>query len=286
MSSPFSKIKFEIHPEKSALITGGSSGIGLEIARILVSNGMDIWIIGREREKLDKAIDSLERSRKSNDQIIRSKSADVSNLEQINEAIDQIKAETNVPDLLINSAGVVKPGYVQDLELSDFRWMIETNYMGTVFCTKALLPDMIDRGAGYIVNISSFFGYISFFGYTAYAASKYAVRGFTDALRSELKPRGIGVSIVFPADTNTPQLEYENAHKPQEMKYITGVAVTKEPEEIAFQILHGIQKGRYQILPKGDSYLYYKLTKFVGAGIYPIVDYLVFKAFRKVQNTK
>jgi 3-dehydrosphinganine reductase len=284
MTSPFKNIIFNPETAKFALITGGSSGIGLATAKLLASKGLHIWIIARHQEQLDKAVDSLEASRVSPDQIFNTISADVSDWDQTLDVIDQVNEEIGTPDLLINSAGVVQPGYFQELKISDFHWMMDVNYFGTVYYTKAVLPGMIQRGSGYIVQISSMSGMIGIFGYTAYSGSKFAVRGFTDALRSELKPMGIGVSIVYPADTDTPQLEYENKYKPEETRIISGKADLRPPEEIADLILNGIQRGHYQIIPKGEPMLLYKLSNIVGAGRNVLIDWWVSQAQSKMNK--
>ena len=125
-------------------------------------------------------------------------------------------------DVLINSAGVVHPGEFTNLDLEKFHWMMNTNFFGTVNTIKLFLPLM--QSGAHIVNISSMAGILGVYGYTAYGASKFAVRGFSDALRSELKMQGIHLSIVFPPDTDTPQLSYENQFKPEITKEIGGTA--------------------------------------------------------------
>jgi len=89
-----------------------------------------------------------------------------------------MKQNVGVPDLVINSAGITHPGYVQNLPIEIFQQMIAVNYMGTVNVVKSILGDMIQRGSGVIVNISSVAGFLGVFGYSAYGPSKYAVRGF------------------------------------------------------------------------------------------------------------
>ena len=117
---------------------------------------------------------------------------------------------SGVPDLVINSAGIARPGEFEGVTLDDFDQMMAINFMGTVNVTHAILPAMLQRKSGHIVNISSLVGFLGMYGYTAYASSKFAIRGFTDSLRAEVKTKGIDLSIVFPTDTDTPQLAEEN----------------------------------------------------------------------------
>ena len=211
--------------KKTALITGGSSGIGLALARQLAASGANICLLARNATRLESARIEVSGCCIHDDQSVDVLQADVCDPDSVIPRIqDYIKA-CGSPDILINSAGVAHPGEFADLDLDVFRWMMETNYFGTVYATKAVVDAMITRGSGHIVNISSIAGFLGVYGYTAYGASKFAVRGFSDALRAELKPLGIQVSIVFPPDTETPQLRYENQFKPAVTKALAGSAL-------------------------------------------------------------
>jgi 3-dehydrosphinganine reductase len=202
----------------TALVTGGSSGIGLATARLLSTRGAHVWLVARNEEKLAAALAQLESGRISPQQRFGYSVADVGDAEQAASAVAEAEQGVGLPDLVFNCAGVAHPGYFQELDLEVFRWMMQVNYFGTVYVTKAAVPGMIARGSGHIVNISSVAGFLGVFGYTAYGASKYAVRGFSEVLRAEMKPHGIRVSVVFPPDCDTPQLAYENQFKPIETK--------------------------------------------------------------------
>jgi 3-dehydrosphinganine reductase len=140
---------------------------------------------------------------------------------------------------------------------------------------------MIKRRSGHIVNISSVAGFMGVFGYAAYGAAKYAVRGYSEVLRAELKPYNIGVSVVFPPDTDTPQLAYENQFKPMETRELAGNAAVLSPETVAETILKGIIRKRFAILPGSESKLYYRLTGWLGSGLYPIMDMMIAQAQKK-----
>jgi 3-dehydrosphinganine reductase len=273
---------------KIALITGGTSGIGLAISRYLAEQGAHVWLIARGVDGLESAFESLNYLEEQHCGMI---SADVTDWDQVSSAFVQVETEIGWPDLVVNSAGVAHPGYFQDLELEIFHWMIDVNFFGTVNVCKAVVPGMIARGSGHIINISSGAGFIGRYGYSAYGASKYAVRGFTDVLRSELKPHGIHVSIVFPPDVDTPQLTYEQMYQPPETKALSGIAnlispswegrsTLMSPEEIADSIMINVERERYLILPGFEMKLLYWLTGIIGSGIYPILDWLIARAQR------
>ena len=264
--------------DKNVLITGGTSGIGLELARQLASMGAQLFILARSADNLEEVRAELQRGFPGNYQVF---SVDVSDAEQVSTAISQIIELWGVPDVVINSAGIAHPGYVQDLDMDIFHWMMDVNYFGTVNVTKALLPGMIERGSGYIVNIASMSAVIGLLGYSAYGASKFALRGYSDALRMEMKPHGIHVSIVYPADTDTPQLHYENTYKPQELKKIINMLPATDPvppDKVAGQILKGIEREQEVIIPDTGMIFLFKLVNILGNGVYPLLDWFYRRA--------
>jgi 3-dehydrosphinganine reductase len=158
---------------------------------------------------------------------------------------------------------------------------MEVNYFGAVHVSKAVLPGMLTRGSGHIVNIGSIASYVGVFGYTAYGASKFALRGFSDALRAEMKPHGILVSIVYPPDTDTPQLTYENRYKPPELKELLPELGVISPDQVAARVIKGISLNHRVIYADFGSRLIYHLSNLLGNGVYTIQDWLVRRARRK-----
>jgi len=209
----------------------------------------------------------------------------VADAEQASAAVAEVFAAVGVPDVVINSAGIVRPGYIQELSPVTFRRLIEVNYLGTVYVTHAAVPGMIARGSGHIVNISSEGGFLGVGGYTAYCGSKFAVRGFSEALRVELKPAGVGVSVVFPPDTDTPQLAAEKPLRPKEVEILNGGRVLS-PESVAGAIIDGISRRRFLIIPSAEGSIYYWLAGVLGGLQYPIMDLMVNRAYRKAGKPK
>ena len=260
---------------KTALVTGGSSGIGLAIARLLAQQGAHVWLVARRKEILETALSAVAAARLDPFQHCGIFPADISDSAQAAAAVEHVRAQSGLPDLLVNAAGITHPGYVQDLSLEIFRAMMDVNYFGTVYITKAALPGMLQRGSGHIINISSMGGCIGAFGYSAYGASKFAVRGFSDVLRSELKPLGIRVSIAFPSDTDTPQLAYEAPFKPPETKALARKVKVMSPEFVAKITLQQAARGRYIILPGLENNLFYWLNGHLGNAVYPVLDWMI-----------
>jgi 3-dehydrosphinganine reductase len=264
--------------QKLALITGGSSGIGLALARSLAAQGTDVWILARDPERLEAALHQVRAAQILSTQKSGALSVDVSDRNQVTQVVGEFLEKTGTPDFLFNCAGAAHPGYFEKLDLEIFDWMIQVNYLGTVRVTKAVIPGMIQRRSGHVVNISSIAGFLGVFGYTAYGAAKFAVRGFSEALRAEMKPYGIRVSVVYPPDTDTAELAYENQFKPPETKAVNSAASIMSADQVAAAILKGVARGKRNIFPNFEGALYYRL----GDLIYPFQEMIIARARRKL----
>ncbi|NTW44414.1 MAG: SDR family oxidoreductase [Anaerolineaceae bacterium] len=271
---------------KMALVTGGSSGIGLAIAKQIIQNQGSVAILARRPEMLSSAINEVEKSRCAVDQKILALQGDVTIFDSLEKTLDDFSNQHGIPDIIFNSAGVAHPGNFSNLSMDIFHWMMDVNYFGTVNVLKILVPGMQKRRSGTVVNISSVAGFIGVYGYTAYGASKYAVAGFSDALRSELNPYNIKVSVVFPPDTDTPQLEYEKQYKPFITKEIAGSAKLMSANVVAREIVQKVAGGKYIILPGGEGKLLYFAHHFLGWTLYPIMDLMVRSSIQKLKFKK
>lgn len=260
---------------KVVLVTGGSSGIGLAAAKLLAASGAHVWLTARRCELLASALKEVEDCRLDPSQVCGCIPADVADAAQAGQLINEITRLAGTPDVIFNSAGITQPGYIQDLSLDVFERLMNVNYFGTVYVIKAALPGMLARGSGHIINISSMAGYLGVFGYSAYGATKFAVAGFSEVLRAELKGHGIRVSVAFPPDTDTPQLEYEEPFKPVETKAISGNAKALSAEHVAGSILKQAEKGYFMIFPGTDARLFYLLnSKLPKSLVFTILDWM------------
>lgn len=264
---------------KSVLITGGSSGIGFAIANALVEMDAIVILLARDYEKLKAAKASiLAKYPKAKVKLV---SADVTDAETLIVLHEKYVRNHDTPDILINCAGVARPGYVEEIPLDVYKWTMDIDYHGTVNTIKVLLPGMIERGSGHIVNFSSIAGVIGVFGYTAYSGAKFAIKGFSDALRAELKPKGIKVSIVYPPDTDTPQLAWEDQYKPFETRELANSDNPVQPSMVAEQTLKAVARGRYKVVPGFNAKLTYFLATRLGNLFNPIMDLLISQASKK-----
>ncbi|MGC8838901.1 MAG: SDR family oxidoreductase [Anaerolineae bacterium] len=260
-----------------ALITGGSSGMGKALAHLLVRRGAHVGIVARNPERLEQARQEIA-AEAAPGQVVEAFQADVRDFGAAQAVVEAVEGRGQPIDFLFNVAGYARPGYFHELPLDVFHDQMGTNYFGTVHTTYAVVPHMMARRRGHIVNFSSMGGLVAVFGYTAYCPSKFAVRGFSEALRSELKPYGIQVSVVYPPDTDTPGFAVENQTKPFETRYISGAGGLMKPEEVAEAVLRGVERGRLMIIPSLESRLLYIGTNLLGAATHLVMDILVRRA--------
>lgn len=241
------------HHEQRAFITGGSSGIGLALARRLVSAGAHVAIAARGAEQLERARTELA-GLAGAEQRVEAFVLDVADRDAVSHVTGQVLDTLGGIDLLVNNAGIARPGYVHELPAEVFEDMVRVNYLGTVWVTRAFLPALMQQGRGRVVNVSSIAGVLGAFGYTAYGASKFAVTGFSEALRQELKPHGVDVSVLCPPDTDTPQLAYEDQYKPAETRALSGKLQAMSADAVAKALLDGVAAGRFLIVPGMDGW--------------------------------
>ena len=223
-----------------ALVTGGSSGIGLATAQLLASRGAAVTVLARDQARLDAAVSAVGHG-------ARKVAADVTDRERVVDAIAEAVAARGPIDIVVTSAGASRPGYFTALGDDVFREQMELDYFGTLNVVRALTPSMIERGHGHIVTIASTAALVGVFGFSAYAPAKYAVRGLAETLRPELAPHGIVVACAYPPDTDTPGLAAENEEKPAETAAISAAIAPRQAADVAAAIARGIERDRLVI---------------------------------------
>ena len=265
---------------KHAIITGGSSGIGKAVAKLLVRRGISVSLIARDRPKLESARQEIKEvaDRSGIDVLIYS--ADVSQQSEITAAINNAIAALGTPQLLVTSAGIAHPGYFSEIPVEIFEQTMAIDYFGTLYAIRAVLPAMEKAGRGNIALISSGAGLIGLYGYSAYCPPKFALRGLAESLRGELKPKGIGVTIIYPPDTDTPQLAAENKIKPAETKKITATAKVWTATAVAEEIVKGIEKRRFAIAPGMELTIVNRLHSLIS----PLLNWYFDRIVRQINN--
>jgi len=185
---------------KTAIVTGGTRGIGRAIAESLVSAGARVAITARDEQELSNTISKLNQ--------IRSGAAaayvcDVRDYEQVKSVFANIARDFGGVDILVNNAGIGIFKSVESTTADEFRAVLETNVFGVFYCCHEAIPLMKRRGGGYIINISSLAGTNAHPQMAAYNASKFGLNGFSEALMQEVRHDGIKVSYIMPGSVNT-----------------------------------------------------------------------------------
>lgn len=250
------------------IISGGSKGIGKSLAKKFAELGTHVTIIARNQADLQAAKLDIEKHRKNvNVQKIRIVSLDLTKItfpdnstsdvnNQHRELLERILGEHERCDILINCCGSAIAARFEDISQQQFHYLMEVNYFSAVNLTRILLPVMKARslanqngsrsnGGGRIVFVSSMCGLMSFFGYSAYSASKFALVGLAQALHMELRPFDIGVTIAFPPDTDTPGFEEENKTKPSLTSKISQTGNVYSSDEVAKSIVNDVRAKKF-----------------------------------------
>jgi len=271
----FTKKKTEVNGAH-VVITGGSSGIGKALAIKLAKCGANITILARNMVRLEETLKEVKKHLAPERKVL-ALSVDLSGEAQdVGNTLDQACETLGPIDILINCAGFAVCGLFEETSVEDFKAMINTNYLASVFTSHAVVEKMKQRRKGHIVFVSSIGGQFGIFGFTAYSPSKFAVRGFAETLFMEVKPYNVAVSVVFPPDTDTPGFENENKNKPEETHLISSSGGLFTPEQVAANIVTGIKERRFSISCGFDGFVVGLLT----SGVSPVSS--LFELFTQI----
>ncbi|MBF6137194.1 SDR family oxidoreductase [Nocardia puris] len=247
-------------------ITGGGSGIGRAVAIRLAVDGARLAIADINGERAQETA-SVCRSLGAECQHYE---LDVADRRAFQDYRSRVLADFGSVSMVINNAGVALGADILDMEWSDFEWLMGINFWGVVNGTKLFLPDLIDSGDSHIVNVSSVFGLMAIPSQSAYNASKFAVRGFTEALRQEMRIRRlpIGVTCVHPGGVRTNIVRDARGVGVigDEEKIVAGfdrIALTT-PDRAADVILKGVRRNRPRVLVGPDALGFDLITRAVG----------------------
>ena len=224
---------------KTAVVTGASSGIGRATAIEMARRGANVVIGARRAQQLEETAAAC----RAHGVTALAVPTDVTKPEDCRRLIES----AGRVDVLVNNAGFAMFDRIVDAKLDELHELMNTNYFGAVHCTQAVLPQMLERGEGTIVNVSSITGIMGFARMGGYCATKFALIGFTEALRNEVLARGVRVALVCPGTTDTEFfVKAERGMMPAASRLMLAV----KPERVARAICNAAEDGRYRrILP-------------------------------------
>jgi len=194
---------------KVVLITGASSGIGKETAIEFAKLGANIVLVARRKDKLEQAANELKEFHVST---LVCQCA-VSKKDQVKEMSKRVLEKFDSVDILVNNAGFAIYGSVSDLTIDEIESQMETNYFGMIYCIKNFLPSMLQKKSGHIVNVASVAASFGLPGIASYCASKFAMLGFSEGLKHELKDTGVGITVVSPIMVRTDFFDHPSFEK-------------------------------------------------------------------------
>ena len=247
--------------EKFALVTGAGSGIGRALAIELNRLGCNIWLTDINEASLTETALSLTNTAANH----KTRVVDSGSPSAIETLASEVNSDIGYLDIVINNAGVGLGATFEEMVMEDFKWLMDINFWGVVYGCKAFLPLVKQATRGHVVNISSVFGMVSLPTVSAYNASKFAVRGFTESLRQELEGTSVHVCCVHPGgiDTNIARNSrgtINDMSREEKAEKFKAVAKTS-PEYAARKITKAIEKRKKRLLIGTDAHFISALSR-------------------------
>ena len=259
---------------KVVVITGAGSGMGREMAVLAARRGALVAISDWNADGLAESVDLV---KAAGARELRSDVLDVSDRAAMGDYAAAVAEQFGVVNMVVNNAGVTVTGDFEDMEYADFDWIVGVNFLGVVNGTKEFLPHLIASGDGAVVNISSLFGLMSMPGQTAYDATKYAVRGFTEALREEMliNRHPVTVTCVHPGGIKTGIARHGRKTKGQDAEAIDRLFEQKlarmPADKAARIILDAAVAGKARQLVGIDAHVIHHFAKLTGSRYQDVV---------------
>ncbi len=224
---------------KNIVITGASTGIGKETAIQFGKKGANIVLVARRKEKLEQVKKELDQY----DITTMIVPCDVSNKTRVKEMSSSVLEKFGRVDILVNNAGFAIYGSVSDLSVEEIESQMYTNYFGMVYCIKNFLPTMLKQKSGHIVNVASVAASFGLPGIAPYCASKYAMLGFSEGLKHELKGTGVDITVVSPIMVRTEFFDHPSFEKMPQYS-----PTSLNPRTVAKAILRASNSPRLEII--------------------------------------
>lgn len=270
---------------RKVFITGGSAGIGRAAALQLAREGAAVVVCARGQAKLDETVAELQATGAPGP--FGSVSADVTDAEAMAAAAAYANELMGGVDLLIANTGFAECTPTDDADAAHYRRLMEVNFFGHVNTVQAFLPTFTAQRRGDIVLVSSMLAVLSVWGYGGYSASKFAIRGFAEALRQEMLLHDVGVQLFLPPTTDTPGLAKENEGKPpivHEMEMGSSLNQTHSAEKVATKMLAWIGRGRFVGYATFDSWFQYFASRHFPNLTLKIADGEMFGAIKRLEK--
>lgn len=262
---------------RTAVVTGAGSGIGEQLARALAERGSHLVLLERDPDRLDRVSGEIRAAHTGI--AVDPITVDLADRAATTDAAQRIVRDHPRTDLLINNAGVALAGRFSEVTLEEFDWVLEVNFHAPVVLTHHLLPTM--QPGAHLVNVSSLYGLIAPPAQSAYAASKFALRGFSQSLHVELAERGIGVTTVHPGGVNTRiAVDARVGSGVDRAEFEAGLAsfsrlLSYPPEKAAADILRAVERRKARLLIAANAKIPDVLARLLPVGHMAVLSRLV-----------
>ena len=261
--------------DKVAVVTGAGSGIGRALAQLLAQKGCRLALADINEASLKETANALSAE-------VMTQKLDVADRAAVYGFASTVKQNFGTAHVVINNAGVAVSQTVNDMSWEDFEWLMGINFWGVAYGTKAFLPMLLAQNEGAIVNVSSVFGIIAVPTQSAYNAAKFAVRGFTEALRHELKGTKVRAISVHPGGIRTNIVRSQRFYKDPLGNDDAAAIVARfdrlartSPEQAAATIVRGIEKGSPRVLIGKDAVLIDRIQRLMPERYHALLDALM-----------
>jgi len=257
------------------IITGASSGIGASVARLFAQEGYRVSLAARRLDRLEAIAEEIE----AKGGRALAVQTDLSKYEDIQKLIAATLAHYHQVDVLVNNAGFGRLKWLEELDpVVDIQAQLQINLVATILVSREILPHMIERRAGHIINMASLGGFVATPTYTIYSASKFGVRGFTEALRREVGVYGVHVTGIYPGGVKTEFKQHTGADR--KTGRTTPDSLRLEPEEVAQAILNAVHHPRREvIIPRLMRFSVWMNLLFPG-----IMDWIIENRFTRLER--
>lgn len=226
----------------TVLVTGASAGIGEAIARAAAAAGASVALVARSEDQLAKVAGDIEASRG----VASPFAADISDSASVARLADAVKASLGTPDVIVNNAGAGRFLFIEETSPEELRQMMAVPFLGAFDVTRAFIEEMLGRGSGHVVNINTPVAYTPWAGALGYACARWAMRGFTEALRADLHGTGIRVTQVVPGKVSSEYFQ-RNPGAEQRIPSISRTMRTLTPEQVAAGVVRAIERDRREL---------------------------------------
>lgn len=249
---------------RRVFISGGSSGLGRATALQLARAGAHVCVAARGLDALEETVNAMKQAAGRRDTVLFARAVDVTDPLAVEAVATDAIAALGGLDLLVCNQGFAHTGRVHEVPISDFKRLVEVNYLGHAYLCRAFAPHFIQQKSGTVVLVSSVLGYLGAYGYAAYAASKWAIVGYAQGLRQELGLYGVQVKVVYPGTIETPGLRQENADKPKivwEMEGNNAFNKIRSAEDVAHRLLAATRNSRFETPLGWDGWLSFLVSR-------------------------